>query len=267
MEYAKAAPDDILMRITVHNRGPDTAPIHILPQAWFRNEWSWSDDYARPEMREETPGEVVGGDHDQLGRFALCFEAPDRLIFCDNDTNFAKVFGTAGSPGYFKDGIDEFVVHGRHEAVNPAGRGTKVAGVYQRSVPAGGTVVVRVRLQVGAEETPDFAGVRRARGPAAAGGRRLLCRAASGHRGRGHAAGAAPGLRRHAVEQAVLQFRCGRMAGRRSAPAAAAASDAKPAATVAGDISSAADIISMPDKWEYPWFAAWDLASIASACH
>ena len=100
------------MRITVHNRGPDTAPICILPQAWFRNEWSWSDDFARPEMHEATPGEVHG-DHALLGRFTLSFEAQDRLIFCDNDTNFAKVFGVAGPAGYCKDGFDDFIVHGR----------------------------------------------------------------------------------------------------------------------------------------------------------
>ena len=96
VEYAKAAPDDILMRITVHNRGQDAAPIWILPQAWFRNEWSWSDDYARPDMREERPGEVIGS-HDLLGPFTLNFEAQDRLIFCDNDTNYQKVFGAAAT--------------------------------------------------------------------------------------------------------------------------------------------------------------------------
>src|SRR5271166_2073599 len=157
VEYAKATPTDILMRVTVHNRGPDAVPLHILPQAWFRNGWSWDDDNARPGMREEGRGHVVG-EHDQLGAFGLCFEAQDRLVFCDNDTNFAKVFGSVGMPGYFKDGVNEFIVHGRQETINPAGRGTKVAGVYHRTVPAGEAVVVRVRLRLGAGEKPDFAG-------------------------------------------------------------------------------------------------------------
>ncbi|MBN8905369.1 MAG: glucosidase, partial [Rhodospirillales bacterium] len=92
IEYAKAAPGDILMRITAHNRGPDAAPLTLLPQAWFRNVWSWSDSYARPTMREDRRGEVVG-DHDVLGPFALAFEDPDRLLFCDNDTNGNRLFG------------------------------------------------------------------------------------------------------------------------------------------------------------------------------
>jgi hypothetical protein len=90
VEYAKASPTDILMRIAVHNRGPETAPIHILPQAWFRNTWSWSEDRPRPNMTEQRRGEILG-DHDLLRCFALSFETPDRLAFCNNDTNFPKV--------------------------------------------------------------------------------------------------------------------------------------------------------------------------------
>src|SRR5689334_18625154 len=148
IEYAKASPDDILMQITACNRGPDTAPICILPQAWFRNTWSWSDVTARPDMSEESPGEVWGN-HDQLGRFSLSFDRPDRLAFCDNDTNFRKVFGSAGPPGYCKDGVNDFIVHGCEDVICPEGRGTKVAGVYRRMVPAGESVVVRVRLCLG----------------------------------------------------------------------------------------------------------------------
>src|SRR5579872_2761928 len=116
--YAKASPTDILMRVAVRNRGPDSASITILPQAWFRNVWSWSDDRARPRMSEQSPGEVLG-DHDQLGRFALSFEAPDRLAFCENDTNRSKIFGVQDTPGYFKDGLNEFIVDGREAAINP----------------------------------------------------------------------------------------------------------------------------------------------------
>ena len=145
------------MRVTAHNRGPDTATIHILPQAWFRNIWSWIDGVARPCMMEEGKGEIVGA-HDRLGPFALSFEEADGLLFCDNDTNFQKVFGSGGSPGFYKDGINDFVVEGKAAAINPARRGTKVAGHYQREVPPGGSVTVRVRLCVGAAKTPGFAG-------------------------------------------------------------------------------------------------------------
>ncbi len=258
VEYAKAAPTDILMRITVHNRGPDTAPIHILPQVWFRNEWSWSDDCGRPEMREQAPGEVIGGEHEDLGRFAICFETPDRLIFCDNDTNVAKVFGTAGSPGYFKDGINEFIVHGRQDAVNPMGRGTKVAGVYRRSVPAGGSVVVRVRLQVGIEEKPDFPGfdtlVEQRRQEADAFYAVLQ-------------AGITDADMRLVQRQAFAgmlwskqfyNFDVGEWLDgdpRQPPPP----ERRKTGRNEAWRHLNAADIISMPDKWEYPWFAAWDL--------
>jgi len=258
VEYAKAAPTDILMRITVHNRGPDSAPIHILPQAWFRNEWSWNDDCGRPDMREEGPGEVIGGEHDQLGRFAISFETPDRLIFCDNDTNVAKVFGSVGSPGYFKDGINEFIVHGRQEAVNPAGRGTKVAGVYRRSVPAGGSVVVRVRLQVGIEEQPNFGGfdtiVEQRRQEADAFYAVLQ-------------AGIADADMRLVQRQAFAGMLWGKQfynfdvgewldGDARQPPPP---ERRKTGRNGAWRHLNAVDIISMPDKWEYPWFAAWDL--------
>jgi hypothetical protein len=258
VEYAKASPQDVLMRITVHNRGPDTAPIHILPQAWFRNDWSWSDDTARPHMSEQRRGEVLG-EHNQLGRFALGFDAPDRLAFCDNDTNFAKVFGAAGQPGYCKDGVNDVIVHGRMEAINPEGRGTKVAGVYDRQVPAGGSVVVRVRLSVGTAQTAGFADfdtlVEQRRQEADAFYATLQ-------------AGIADADMRLVQRQAFagmlwskqfFYFNAARwLDGDPSQPP-------PPDARRSGRNSAwrhlnAFDIISMPDKWEYPWFAAWDLA-------
>ena len=257
VEYAKSAPNDILMRVTVHNRGPDTAALHILPQAWFRNWWSWSDATGRPVMSEQSPGEVVC-DHDPLGRFTLSFEDADRLVFCDNDTNFPKVFGVPGPSGYFKDGFDDFIVHGRQEAVNPAAQGTKVAAVYHRAVPAHGSVVVRVRLYLGAGQRPviaDFDAVveqRRADADAfyavlqasiADADMRLIQRQAFA------------GL---LWSKQFYYFDVGQWLDgdpRQPLP---------PAGRKGGRNSqwrhlSAADIISMPDKWEYPWFAAWDL--------
>jgi hypothetical protein len=259
VEYAKASPTDILMRITVHNRGPDTAPIHILPQASFRNVWSWSSDVARPDMSEQRPGEVVG-DHTQLGRFALSFEDPDRLAFCDNDTNFDKVFGAAGSPGYWKDAVNDLIVDGRLDAVNPEGRGTKVAGVYCRTVPAGERVVVRVRLCVGAEQTtPGFADF-----DALVAQRRQETDAF------------------YAVLQVGISDADMRLVQRQAFAGmlwskqfyyfdVAQWLDGDPRQPPPPDGHkfgrnnawrhlNSADIISMPDKWEYPWFAAWDLA-------
>jgi len=141
----------------VHNRGPEAAPIQILPQVWFRNIWAWSEDFGRPDMSEQSPG-LVRASHDALGQFTLAFEAPDRLAFCDNDTNFLKVFGSAGPPGYYKDGIHDFIVHGQNDAINPEGRGSKVAGVYRRMVPSGQSTTVRVRLCADGTDAPDFEG-------------------------------------------------------------------------------------------------------------
>ena len=255
--YAKAAPDDILMRVTAHNRGPETAPIHILPQACFRNVWSWSDDYARPEMQELSRGEV-SGTHDQLGGFALRFEAPDRLAFCDNDTNIPKVFGSPGLPGYCKDGINDFIVHGREDAINPASRGTKVAGVYHRDVPAGGSVVVRVRLHAGTEQMPDFSDF-----DAVVDQRRQEADAFYAALQAGIADADMRLVQRQAFAGLLWskQFYCYDVAEwldgdpRQPPPP----EQRKTARNSAWRHLSANDIISMPDKWEYPWFAAWDL--------
>ena len=89
-------PDDVLMRVTVHNRGPDPATIHILPQVWFRNTWSWSPGVHKPSLQHEGAGLVLA-QHDELGTYSIEFEAADRLLFCDNETNFARLFGT--NPG------------------------------------------------------------------------------------------------------------------------------------------------------------------------
>ncbi|MGH7051075.1 MAG: MGH1-like glycoside hydrolase domain-containing protein [Acetobacteraceae bacterium] len=258
VEYAKAAPDDILMRITATNRGPDAAPLHILPQAWFRNIWSWSDQVGRPTMNEQSRGEVAGS-HDRLGDFVLLFEQPDRLLFCDNDTNFSKLFGVAGPPGFTKDGVNDFIVERRPEAVNPEGRGTKVAGLYVRELKAGESTVVRARLRFGAKSMPGFAGF-----DALVAGRRQEADAF------------------YAVLQSGIEDADMRLVQRQAFAGMLWSKQfyyfdvaewldgdprepTPPASRKGGRNSawrhlSAKDIISMPDKWEYPWFAAWDLA-------
>lgn len=258
VEYAKAAPEDILMRVTVHNRGGETAPIHILPQAFFRNVWSWTDAAARPGMSGEGGGEVLG-EHDVLGGFALSFDEPDRLLFCENDTNVAKVFGGDRHAGYFKDGINDFVVEGDESAVNPASYGTKVAGLYRRDVPAGGTVTVRVRLGIGADS------------PAGFGDFDVVVEARRAEADRFYAvlqetiADADTRLVQRQALAGMLwskQFYCYDVAewldGDPSEPPPPEAR--KHGRNADWRHLSAADIISMPDKWEYPWFAAWDLS-------
>jgi hypothetical protein len=259
VEYAKASPSDILMRVVVSNRGPDTASIHILPQASFRNIWSWSEEAAKPHMSEVRPGEVIG-DHETLGGFALIFEAPDRLAFCDNDTNAFKLFGAQREANeYFKDGVNDFIVAGDESAINPDSRGTKAAGVYRREIPAGGAATVRVRLTLGAGRAGDFQDFDN-----------ML------EQRRKEADAFYAVVQAKVVDADLRRIQRQALAGmlwskqfyhfdveewltgdpRQPPP---------PKERLTGRNSgwrhlNAADIISVPDKWEYPWFAAWDLA-------
>ncbi|MBE0437808.1 MAG: glucosidase, partial [Methylomicrobium sp.] len=122
VEYAKAAPDDILMRITAHNRGSEDAPLHILPQLWFRNTWSWGYDETRPSMSETETG-CIAIEHETLGSYHCYLDGTPELLFCDNDTNSRLLFGEA-TQGYCKDGFNNAVVNGERQAVNPAEQGT-----------------------------------------------------------------------------------------------------------------------------------------------
>jgi hypothetical protein len=258
VEHAKAGPDDILMRITVHNRGPETASVDILPQAFFRNVWSWSAGVNRPEMTATGAGDIEGH-HDDLGTFVLSYEAPDRLLFCDNDTNFTRVFGCAGPEGYCKDGVNDFIVHGALDAINPSLSGTKVAGLYHRAIPPGGNVVVRVRLCVNRPSSERFAGfdelvaLRRAESDAFYASLQV-----------GIEDPDARLVQRQALAGMLWskQFYYYDVAewldGDPSQPAPPL--ERKQGRNRGWRHLSAADIISMPDKWEYPWFAAWDLA-------
>jgi hypothetical protein len=258
VEYAKADVNDVLMRLTIHNRAPDEARVHVLPQAWFRNIWSWSGGVRRPSLTDQGGGRVLA-QHDELGEYWIQYEAADRLLFCHNDTNFARLFGMPAGRGHFKDAFHDYVVDGHTEAVNRVGEGTKVAGLYARTVPAGGAVRIRVRLTAGdrpvdpfvefdrvfanriAEADGFYAGLQAAIADEDA--RRVQRQAFAGMLWStqfygldvqrwldgDHAQPPPPESRKH-----------GRNSGWRHLVAA--------------------DIMSVPDKWEYPWFAAWDLA-------
>jgi hypothetical protein len=133
VEYAKASPDDLLMLVTAHNRGPEPAVLHLLPTLWFRNTWSWREGAARPEIAVGLDDTLVAR-HPELGQWSCCGDGHPEVLFCDNDTNTGRLFGSP-RPGYFKDGIHERVVLGREGAVNPARRGTKAALHYRFTVP------------------------------------------------------------------------------------------------------------------------------------
>ena len=154
VEYAKSSPEDILVRITAVNRGPDAADLHLLPTLWFRNDWSqWIAESNRapekPHIQQvEAPAgaTAVAAAHPLLGAFIVSCEGDVPLLFTENETNHARLFGTQNESPYVKDGINECVVHGRQDAVNPEKHGTKVAAHYQVTIGAGQTSVIRLRL-------------------------------------------------------------------------------------------------------------------------
>src|SRR5205807_6432329 len=153
VEYAKASPEDLLIQISVHNRGPEAAALHVLPTFWFRNEWSWGDSPARPTLEElsGSPGRgVVKAFDAQLGEYYLYCDGNAALLFTENETNTQRIFGVPNRSPYVKDSITDFVVHGKEAAVNPAKKGTKAAAHYPLTVDPGECQVVRLRLSAAA---------------------------------------------------------------------------------------------------------------------
>jgi Mannosylglycerate hydrolase MGH1-like glycoside hydrolase domain len=257
VEYAKAAPQDIVMRVTVHNRGPEAATIHILPQLWFRNTWSWNEGAPRPELS-------AGGDslveaiHPQLGRYCLYVADAPELLFCDNDTNAARLFGGEPEPGFFKDAFHDCVVQGDRSAVNPQRRGTKAAAHYVRQVPAGGSVEIRLRLANNSPARPfaDFSRVFDDR------------RREADEYYAALQTGIAEADARLVQRQALAGMIWSKQFFHYDVPEWLDGDPAQPPPPLERRRGrnndwrhlNNADIISMPDKWEYPWYAAWDLA-------
>ena len=148
MEYAKASPTDILVQISLANRGPEASSLHVLPTLWFRNTWTWWPDRPKPSLRQ-SPGEdivTIETSHANLGGFVLHCDGNPSLLFTENDTNNQRLFGTQNASPYVKDGINNYVVMGRREAANPNQTGTKAAAHYPLDIGAGETAVVRLRL-------------------------------------------------------------------------------------------------------------------------
>ena len=219
VEYAKAGPEDVLMLVTVHNRGPDAASVHVLPQLWFRNIWSWRQDARRPRLFA-LDAHTVGVQSKMFGEYRLYCGGEPTLLFCDNDTNLRRFYGL-DVRGYFKDAFHEFLVHGRKEAVCPEQEGTKAGVDYRLDLPARASAPVRLRFIKGVLDA-----IRRFRRGVRASsrrGRRILCRPAGRARRSGRTWRAAPGVRRHDLVHAVLSLRCAEMARRRSGPTAPAA--------------------------------------------
>jgi len=275
VEYAKAGPDDLLCKITATNRGPEAAPLHVLPHLWFRNTWSWGYDTKRPLIRAtgETSAET---EHRHLGRrwwyvdpepivldaagkrMAKYGPQRPRLLFTENDTNMTRLFGKPNVLPYVKDAIHAAVVAGKVDACNPSRKGSKAAAHVQAVVPPGGSLTVRWRFTGAANPQPlaDFDGVFETRR-----------READEFYETVHE----PELdedRRRVQRQAYAGLLWSKQFYHNSVELWTDGDPIAPRSEkVRANLRNAGwrhlyniDIISMPDKWEYPWYAAWDLA-------
>src|SRR6185437_7450503 len=155
VEYAKADVDDVLIRITAINRGPERAKLHLLPTVWFRNTWSWGYGNPRPEACREDSS-TIALKYPDFGDYRLWFEQPAAMLFTENETNTERLYGWAGAERYYKDAFHEYVVHERGDAVNPAESGTKACGWYQDDLAPGEQKVYRLRLHANDLPAPDF---------------------------------------------------------------------------------------------------------------
>ncbi|MBI3768686.1 MAG: glucosidase [Deltaproteobacteria bacterium] len=265
-EYAKASPDDVLIQLTFINRGGTPAPLHVLPTLWFRNTWSWGRTgegyWPKPRMAADGTGAVVA-EHASLGRFRLVLDAaagPAPLLFTDNETDMERVFGAPSGGRYVKDAFHDYVVRGRADAVDTRA-GTKAAAHLRLTLAAGTRAVVRLRLTAEAEATTPPFGV--------AFDDVLAARVREADEF--YAARLPAGLT--AVERGVMrQAHAGLLWSKqfyhyvvRDWLAGDPAQPAPPAARRGGRNAEWSqlynrDVISMPDAWEYPWYAAWDLA-------
>lgn len=266
--YAKAAPEDICILVTVTNRGPATATLDLLPSVWFRNTWSWG---ARHEGCTVKPQLVLAGKdsinatHESLGNFTLSAEAASsgiapKWLFTENDTNYARLFAGENASPYVKDAFHRRVVNGETGVVNPKNCGTKAAAWYHLTVPAGGTVTVRLRLRPegarGAAFGAPFTKVLNERNSEADAYYDAIEPAAMGAPERAVARQAYAGLlwSKQFYHYVVKDWLDG------DADQPVPPEERKQGRNRDWPHLYNRDIISMPDKWEYPWYAAWDLA-------
>ena len=269
VEYAKASPNDVLIRLTLANRGPQSARLHVLPTVWFRNTWSWGCTqegcWPKPSMRA-VGEDVIGCRHASLGEFRFHAAAspegrPPALLFCENETNFEKLFRVANASPYVKDAFHEYVIRGRTKAVRPDATGTKAAAYYVLEIPAAGEVTIPLRLS-SAEEAPrqpfgaefDRVMADRIRETDEFFDTRILPALPEEEHRISRQAYAGLLWTKQFYHYSVRDWLdgdpnqppppTGRKQGRNH------------------DWSHLynRDVISMPDKWEYPWYAAWDLA-------
>ncbi len=263
VEYAKSSPDDILCRTTIHNRGTQAAPIHVLPTLWFRNTWSWAPNDPRPRLSRVVGDHlVVSVEHHQMATMQLHAEPGGELLFCENETNAQRLWGGDNATATVKDGIGDFVVGGVTAAVNSTGEGTKVAAHVRFMVPAGASVSYRVRLS----GAPDSA----ADGAPFVGFDEIIAtrRAEADDFYDAITPDSVDGDAKAVMRQALAGMLWSKQYYNFDVDLWLQEHGAHPlrSPTRRGSRNESwfhminDDVISMPDKWEYPWYAAWDLA-------
>jgi hypothetical protein len=256
LEYAKETPDDILIRVTVHNRGPEPARLHVLPTLWFRNIWSWKQDEPKPALRAAKG--VIHASHSELGNYFLFCEGDPELIFTENESNTERLYGVANQSPWVKDAFHQYVVNGNTGALNPAMTGTKAAAHYLLDLPAGGSSVVRLRLSANPK--------------AKAFGKpfetTFAARLAEADEFYNRITASLNEDQRLVHRQALAGMLWTKQFYLFDVDLWLKEHEAHP---LLGEMKNKVrnaewfhmfngDIISMPDKWEYPWYAAWDLA-------
>jgi hypothetical protein len=270
VEYAKATAEDVAIRISVLNRGPQPATLHVLPTLWFRNVWSWGEDVARPVLREAASGDVsvIAASHPRLGERFLYCEGAASLLFTENETNTKRLFGVPNRTPYVKDAINNYIVHGLQDVVNPEKIGTKASAHFTLTVGTGESKIIRLRLsdmrapqlipeeaEISGQFGEGFESVMESR-------RREADEFYSSIIPSSLDADSASVMRQalagllwskqwyyYDVEKWLREHGADPFNRRHSAPR-----------NEHWYHMYNADIVSMPDKWEYPWYAAWDLA-------
>jgi hypothetical protein len=260
VEYAKAAPADLLIRVSIVNRGSQPAILDVLPTLWFRNSWAWWPEQPKPSLRA-LPGAnivTVAAHHAELGNFLLQCDGRPQLLFAENDTNNERIFGTPNTTAYVKDAFDNFIVKGRREAVNPNLTGTKAAAHYRLELDGGQSAVLRLRLGNAAEGDPfglGFDGMIEQRRREADEFYRRLTPAGIGDDAANVMRQAWAGL---LWSKQYFFYDTDRWLDEHGVDTLQPTN--QPVRNREWFHVNSNHVFSMPDKWEYPWFAAWDLA-------
>ncbi len=257
VEYAKASDEDILIQISIVNQAAETKNLHILPTLWFRNTWTWEQNAKKPILRK-SQSNVIDAFHPTLGQRCLYCENPKTLLFTENETNYEQLFGIKNNYPYVKDGINDCIVNNKTEAVNPEQIGTKAAAAYELTIGAGETQILRLRLTDNAELLEpfgtDFGGIFHQRKQETD---EFYQRISPGN---------LPEDERNVQRQAFAGLLWTKQyyhyvvedwlnGDPNQPPPERQYQRNEEWMHLYND-----DIISMPDKWEFPWFAAWDLA-------